>query len=587
MWRDDPATTMVIGWDQKSGQYPVLHYGDMDGGKDPAQYAFQQEPDRTIRSKGMNNNFVRLENLRSNTVYYFIVADSDGCSERYSFKTAPDSSYERLSIVAGGDSRNYRKARRNANKLVAKLNPDCVMFGGDMTGGDTAKEWLEWFDDWKHTVRTDGRMIPIIVARGNHEYSNTTLFELFDTPNDKLYYALNLGGDLLRVYTLNSLISSGGDQRDWLSKDLEQHGHMAWRFAQYHYAIRPHTRAKREQNGQLKNWASLFYDFGVKLVMESDAHVVKLTHPLRPSRETGSDEGFVRDDLNGTTYIGEGCWGAPLRRNNDDKSWTKASGSFNQFKLVFVDMNGVEVRTIKTDNADEVSEGNPDNRFELPAGLDVWNPNDESVLYLEKRNTVLVNNVRSQNTVGKMVLSESTVEKSEEVHTISWKTTEESDGRATFEVQRSVNKEDFMTFALVSGRKNAANTYQIKDSYKIKEGEEISYRLKHIGSDGASVFYKVKRVNELKPDWGAYQIVAPNPETGLVKIKYNLKEPGDVAISLIDVGSIELKKSFYKNQKSGNYLKSIDVSTLPDGHYLLVIKIGEEVINHFRIEKEA
>ncbi|MFT5265317.1 MAG: phosphodiesterase/alkaline phosphatase D-like protein, partial [Polaribacter sp.] len=201
MWRDDPATTMVIGWHQESGQYPVLHYDEIDGGVDPAFYNYQQEPDRKIRSKGMNNRFVRLENLRSNTVYYFLLADSDGCSKRYSFKTAPDNAYERLSIVAGGDSRNYRKARRNANKLVAKLSPDCVMFGGDMTGGDTAKEWLEWFDDWQHTVRADGRMTPIIVARGNHEYNNASLYELFDTPNDKLFYALNLGGDLLRIYT--------------------------------------------------------------------------------------------------------------------------------------------------------------------------------------------------------------------------------------------------------------------------------------------------------------------------------------------------------------------------------------------------
>ena len=116
--------------------------------------------------------------------------------------------------------------------------------------------------------------------------------------------------------------------------------------------------------------------------------MVKLTHPLRPSRGSGSEEGFIRDDLNGTTYIGEGCWGAPLRKNNDDKSWTKASGSFNQFKLVFVSMDGIEIRTIKTDNADEVADGDPDNRFKLPAGLDLWNPNGESVLYLEKKNAV-------------------------------------------------------------------------------------------------------------------------------------------------------------------------------------------------------
>ncbi|MFT4663198.1 MAG: hypothetical protein ACI9VN_001493 [Patescibacteria group bacterium] len=587
MWRDDPATTMVIGWHQESGQYPVLHYDEIDGGVDPAFYNYQQEPDRKIRSKGMNNRFVRLENLRSNTVYYFLLADSDGCSKRYSFKTAPDNAYERLSIVAGGDSRNYRKARRNANKLVAKLSPDCVMFGGDMTGGDTAKEWLEWFDDWQHTVRADGRMTPIIVARGNHEYNNASLYELFDTPNDKLFYALNLGGDLLRIYTLNSLIASGGDQRDWLAQDLAKNEHIAWRFAQYHYAIRPHTRGKREQNSQLKNWATLFYEYGVKLVMESDAHVVKLTHPLRPMRGAGSDEGFIRDDLNGTTYVGEGCWGAPLRRNNDDKKWTKASGSFNQFKLVFVSMDGVEVRTIKTDNADEVSQGDPYDRFSLPEGLDVWSPNGESVLYLEKRNAVLASKVGNNSFGNAMALSEGTVEKADENRLISWETTNETDGSATFEVQRSVNQNDFMTFALVSGRSNPLNSYQIKDCHSVRIGEEVTYRLKHISTNGQLSFYKIKKINELKQDWANFQKVHPNPETGLVKIKYKLEEEGDVAISLMDRGSIELKKSFYKNQKSGNYLRSIDVSALPEGKYLLIIKIGEKVVNQFRIEKDV
>ena len=72
MWREDPATTMVIGWDQQSGQFPVLHFDELDGGVDPELYAFQQEPDRKVSSKGMNNHFVRLKNLKPNTVYYFL-----------------------------------------------------------------------------------------------------------------------------------------------------------------------------------------------------------------------------------------------------------------------------------------------------------------------------------------------------------------------------------------------------------------------------------------------------------------------------------------------------------------------------------
>ncbi|MEM6770253.1 MAG: hypothetical protein AAF597_06715, partial [Bacteroidota bacterium] len=45
------------------------------------------------------------------TTYYFKIKDSEGSSKTYSFQTAPASPYGRLSIIAGGDSRNHRNAR--------------------------------------------------------------------------------------------------------------------------------------------------------------------------------------------------------------------------------------------------------------------------------------------------------------------------------------------------------------------------------------------------------------------------------------------------------------------------------------------
>ena len=141
--------------------------------------------ERPPRVRGMNNYFVRLRNLQPSTTYYFVIQDSEGCSKRMSFKTAPDNPYERLSIIAGGDSRNYREARQNANKIVAKLRPHCVMFGGDMTGADSDEQWKMWMDDWQLTIARDGRITPIIVTRGNHEQDNRSLVNLFDVNNRK------------------------------------------------------------------------------------------------------------------------------------------------------------------------------------------------------------------------------------------------------------------------------------------------------------------------------------------------------------------------------------------------------------------
>ena len=634
MWRDDPATTMVVGWDQTAGNNPVLYYDDVDWGVHVASFRYSQSPDRTVIAKGMNNQYVRLRNLKPNTVYYFFIVDGQGTSNKFSFKTAPDVSHERLSIVAGGDSRNFRDARRNANKLVARLNPDCVMFGGDMTGGDSSKEWVDWFNDWQHTVH-NGRLIPIIATRGNHEYSNKTIYNLFDTPTESIYYGLTLGGDLLRIYTLNSLIASGGNQKVWLENDLNSNQHCIWKFAQYHYAIRPHTKAKAERNGQLKNWAKLFYKYGLKLAMESDAHVVKVTHPVRPSRESGSEEGFIRDDLRGTVYVGEGCWGAPIRKNNDDKSWTKASGSFNQFKWVFVDQHSVEVRTIKTDNADMVDYVDCENRFYPPVNLDVWNSNGEPVTYLsrsygptlvqvepQRSNTSIVQNSNlsagqagsnsnshsnpvRQTPVKKIITSgrpievyESKISQTDGQNFVSWKTMHESDSRLKFEVQRAKDGVDYRTFAIVSsrgelGRKAVEKDYKIKDETNYA-GKDLTYRIKEVRPSGTVIYHKVKfeplakketleeivKVNLTRNK----NVLSPDPETGLLKVKYNLEKAGDVKIRLMDTTSKEYSRSFYTNQKSGNYLKSIDMSKMPDGHYLLIIR-KENEIDEIAIEK--
>ncbi len=388
MWRQNPATTMVIGWDQVSGSNPTLFYDVRDHGKSTSQYAFSSKPDKILNGKGMNNHFVRLTGLKPNTIYYFIIRDSEGTSRRMSFQTAPDLPTHPLSIIAGGDSRNHRDARIRANRLVSKLRPHCVMFSGDMTERDNSEQWVQWFDDWQKTIGSDGRLFPIIVTRGNHESSNETLVKLFDIKNPDLYYALNLGGSLVRIYTLNSNIPSGGQQRIWLANDLEANENTTWKFAQYHNTMRPHCSTKDEQNQLIVDWATLFHKYGVNLAVESDAHVVKWTYPIRPSRAPGSEEGFIRDDRNGTVYVGEGCWGAPLRESDDPKSWTRDRGSFNQFKLIFVNMEKVEIRTLKTDLVDQVGEVDPYDVFAFPSGLRsiLWQPRNGSTITLQNYN---------------------------------------------------------------------------------------------------------------------------------------------------------------------------------------------------------
>ncbi|HEX4924834.1 MAG TPA: metallophosphoesterase family protein [Bdellovibrionales bacterium] len=389
MWNDDAATAATVGFTpkEKPAADLKLYYDVADHGVEISKYAYSQAVDRLVNKLNMNHAFVRLKNLKPSTKYYFVIADSKSVSPRLWFETASDRPQDRLSLIAGGDSRNNRTPRQNANLLVSKLRPHGVLFGGDMTATGTETQWREWFEDWQMTISPDGRMTPVIMTRGNHETDRAIVSELFDTPLD-VYYGVNINGSLLRVYTLNTEISKGGDQAAWLQKDLEASRGQIWKIAQYHRPMRPHTSGKADGTDQYKFWAPLFDKYGMNLVVESDSHTVKSTWPIRPSTGSGSQEGFVRDDAKGTVYIGEGCWGAPLRDADDAKSWTRDVPSdrkaFNHFNWIFLDEKVMQVRTIKVDNAADVSNLTDETRFQLPKNINVWKPANGDVIALSR-----------------------------------------------------------------------------------------------------------------------------------------------------------------------------------------------------------
>jgi len=383
--RDDPATTMTIGWEQNGGNSPILYFGTTDYGQNWASYPNSQSEDRQVTAKGMDNRFVRLTGLTPNTIYYFIIKDSDGTSPRFWFKTTPMGNATPLSVIAGGDSRAYldNSPRQNANKMVAKLRPDFVLFGGDYTWLGLALEWSEWMDDWQMTTSSDGRMYPAVWERGNHESSSGIVYDLFDIPSPDEYFTIPVGGDFLNIYTLNTEISVTGNQSTWLEADLQANSdNFDWNIAQYHRTTRPHTTDKPNEDIQYNAWAQLFHDYRVQLIVESDAHDVKTTWPVKPSTGPNSDDGFELDTLLGSVYIGEGCWGAPLRTNDWDRTWTRNSGSFNSFHWLKISKDTIEIRTIATDNVASVGEVTDQDRFTPPSGIDIWNPSNGSVVYI-------------------------------------------------------------------------------------------------------------------------------------------------------------------------------------------------------------
>lgn len=591
MWRDNPATTMVIGWDQVSGLRPVLRYDVQDHGTNARAYPHTARP-VSVPAKGMNNHFARLTGLRPNTVYYFVIEDSEGVSRCLSFQTAPSRPDARLSIIAGGDSRNNREARIKANKLVSKLRPHLIMFGGDMTAADTPTEWIDWMNDWQQTIGSDGRLFPILVTRGNHESENSTLTQLFDVSSPDLYYAHTFGGNLLRVYTLNTLLPSGGTQRDWLEKDLNTHKHIRWRIAQYHHTIRPHTVTKPERDELLLNWATLFHKYKVQLVVESDAHVVKWTYPIKPSRAPGSEMGFIRDDSDGTVYIGEGCWGAPLRENNDDKIWTRNSGSFNQFKWIFVSSYRLEIRTVVVDGSDQVQEVNHNNIFTPPRGLVLWQPSNGAVVSIDSKSPPpKLPAAKLTSGPALEVIAGKALHNSKDI-IVSWAVRHDRPG-VQYEVQRSTDGgRQFTTVADFRAKGEGGQQYSCTDWGALDHYDvgRLRYQIKSVDPGGQVLTWPISTEQPGAPARSSSTELPPLKSlkidaSGKLPITYRLTTAGKLELILTTLELKEVARLAFEREPVGAGRKVIDLSRVPAGSYMLLVKGNDQLLERFRVAK--
>jgi len=417
-YRDDPSTTIVIGWcDNGTSTNAKVYYDVVDYGSAYTSYAFNHPVDRTQSTYSLNNRFARLTGLTPNTIYYFVVHDDNGTSARMYFKTLPNNPDVGITFIAGGDSRtgtildgtdyvNCRPDRQTNDSLVAKIRPDFVTFNGDFVYSGNTSYWSDWFTDWQFTLGTDGHLVPIVPVMGNHEAS-ADVYNLFDIPTTNDYYSLEIGGNLLRLYSLNSeLTGCDVTQQSWLSNDLQLYtgtpNEPYWKFAQYHTPFVPH--AYYTANTTLSAcWAPLFQQYNVRLVCEAHAHVLKVTWPVVLSSATGSDHGFIRDDNNGTVYIGEGAWGAPLRTcytyfsPDQAYNWTRNQIKMAGFQLVCVTKQKIEIRAVQALGAHNVGQVQiSDPPCTLPANLSLWNPSNGSVVILNYNGpltTVVPNNI--------------------------------------------------------------------------------------------------------------------------------------------------------------------------------------------------
>ncbi len=365
----NPSSEITIAWNQLDGEKPIVYYGLEDFGQDTSKYEHKLIPQHSNSHKEMNNHFARLNNLADGQVYYFVIADNNSLSPRFKFRTIAQYPKE-LSVVHGGDSRSNRTGRISVNKMVKKFRPHFVAFGGDFINVSDPLSWQYWLEDWQHTIGEDGLIIPLIPTRGNHE-TDEDVHKLFDTPTPDNVYPINIGENFLKLWVLNSEKGNYAEQAKALKEDMAQKD-FQWKMAHWHSPISP-IGPKSFMHGMYDNWSRLIYDLGFHIAGESHSHVVKRSYPIKPSAVSPGK--YTRDDEWGTIYIGEGCWGVPLRTVQNIYDWVQGYGAFHEFNWLQFSPEKINLLTIMVpENSDSIPYISYDAPFTLPNGAKIWQP---------------------------------------------------------------------------------------------------------------------------------------------------------------------------------------------------------------------
>lgn len=356
-WQRDPTTTMTVNWVNLYGGEPAKIWYRKLGDKD---WLNGSGTLHAASPSVLQVRRVELTRLLPDTTYEFMlgekappapksaekkaeetkekeVAEKEGVKapegdklkdtrSRYRFRTMPAELTRSVRFVAGGDMMHNREMVDAMNQNAGKLDPDFAVLGGDLAyaNGQDASRWIDWFQSWtRHARGKDGRLIPMVVAIGNHEVRGgykgripqdaPYFYGFFALPQDRSYYALDFG-PYLSFLVLDSGHTQAvtGPQVDWLSKSLGERTEQRFLFPVYHYPAYGTAKSSKDKLPSestraieiRQQWIPHFERHGVTAVFENDHHNYKRTHPIR---------GHKRDDENGIVYLGDGAWGVNTR----------------------------------------------------------------------------------------------------------------------------------------------------------------------------------------------------------------------------------------------------------------------------------
>jgi hypothetical protein len=268
-----------------------------------------------------------------------------GDSEIFRFRMPPQVSRP-VRFVTGGDLYHSRGTMDRMNRRAGEEDPLFALIGGDLAyANDVAIErWFDYVDSWTANARTpDGRLLPKIVAIGNHEtlgagyHPNDApgpeaarmFYSIFKFPEGKnATHTVDFGSWLSFVMLDSGHTKTIASQNAWLEGALQARRDVPNLFVAYH---RPAwgSGVKEDSVEIQRDWCPLIERHRVTAVFEYDHHVFCRSHPIK---------GGVIDETNGIPYLGSGAWSVAVRpvdaKKLKKRPWVAASGAFNHIYLI-------------------------------------------------------------------------------------------------------------------------------------------------------------------------------------------------------------------------------------------------------------
>ncbi len=319
----DPRTSVVVTWrtvddDTRAGK---VFYGT--GGEatiEAPAFTFRYQSGIGGIGEAVRIHEAHLCGLTADTEYtYRVESDAVHTSTTYSFRTAPDIAATpdaEVLIASVGDSRDgYAVWALLVDEILART-PDLVLFSGDaVTVGQFQEEWEEFFAIAEPLFAR----VPIISVHGNHDLNSVNFYSQFAMPGDEQNFSFDYGHAHITIAndSPEQTADLTGLVKEHLRSDLMANQAKRWKIVNHHRPVYSASTRHGTDTTLLTEWAPIFDEFHVDLVLAGHDHNYERTHPMKNMTQQATP-------ADGTVYIVSGGAGADLYGNGSD-FWTAYS----------------------------------------------------------------------------------------------------------------------------------------------------------------------------------------------------------------------------------------------------------------------